>query len=348
VDFAGRRLDSPGPEAAGQPAAEEREVLAAVRATLLLPLQAKDRLLGIISLGPRLGEVPFSGEDQRLLVNVAAQTSIALENARLLERMIEEERRRREVEVENERRAKELEEARQLRLSMLPYAVPQLPGLEVAAYMKPATEVGGDYYDFHLSEDGTLTIAVGDATGHGLRAGTMVTATKGLFNAFAHEAEIPYILQQSSLALKRMNLRALYMALVMLKIKGDRLKVSAAGMPPLLIYRAASGAVEEVLIKGMPLGSVASYPYQQRELDLAEGDTVVLMSDGLPERFNERGEIFDYAQARRALEEVAQRSPQEIIDHFVRAGEAWAEGRPLDDDMTFVVLKKRDGDGRDV
>jgi hypothetical protein len=95
------------------------------------------------------------------------------------------------VKAENERQAKELEEARQLQLSMLPKKLPQIPNLEIAAYMKPATEVGGDYYDFHISSDGTLTVAVGDATGHGLKAGTVVTATKGLFNNLAHAPTSP-------------------------------------------------------------------------------------------------------------------------------------------------------------
>lgn len=59
--------------------------------------------------------------------------------------------------------------------------MPNIPNLEIAAYMKPATEVGSTYYDFHVSKDGTLTVAVGDATGHGLKAGTFVTVTKSLF-----------------------------------------------------------------------------------------------------------------------------------------------------------------------
>ena len=135
-------------------------------------------------------------------MSVAGQTSFSLENARLVEQMIEEGRRRQEIEAENERRAKELEEARNLQLSMLPKQVPQLPGLDIAAYMKPATEVGGDYYDFYVGEDGTLTAAVGDATGHGLRAGTMVTAMKSLFNTHAQERDITHIFKQSSGALK--------------------------------------------------------------------------------------------------------------------------------------------------
>ena len=86
---------------------------------------------------------------------------------------------KRALEIENERKTKELEEARQLQLSMLPKELPQLPNLEIAAFMRTATEVGGDYYDFMVNENGILNVAFGDATGHGLQAGTMVTLMKG-------------------------------------------------------------------------------------------------------------------------------------------------------------------------
>lgn len=252
--------------------------------------------------------------------------------------------------AENERRAKELEEARQLQLSMLPKKLPQIPNLEIAAYMKPATEVGGDYYDFHVGDDGTLTVAVGDATGHGLRAGSVVTATKSLFNAFAKEASLSHILRQTSEALKGMNLRGLYMAVIMLKVKGSRLSASAAGMPPMLIYRHDTKQIEELIIKAMPLGSVKNFPYQQQETSIAAGDTIVLMSDGFAERFNPQGELLDYERAKEVLAEIATGSPQQIIDRFVEVGEEWAGSRPQDDDVTFVVLKvsqRGDEPGRD-
>lgn len=247
------------------------------------------------------------------------------------------------VEAENERRAKELEEARGLQLSMLPRTVPQLPNLEIAAYMKPATEVGGDYYDFHIAEDGTLTVAVGDATGHGLKAGTMVTATKSLFNNLAHETDIADIFRQSSAALKKMNLRGMFMAMTMMKIKDKRLTISCAGMPPVLIYHAATKSVEEIAIKAMPLGSPLTVRYQQRELTLAAGDVILLMSDGFPEMFNEQNEMLDYAKAKSVLEEIAHAlSPQSVINRFVEVGEEWAGARAQDDDVTFVVLKVKD------
>ncbi len=320
---------------------EEREALQKLESLLLLPIAGKEGLLGVISLGAHLGDLPFSGEDKKLLFSVSGPASFALENTRLIERMVEDARRRQELEAENEQRAREMEEARQLQLSMLPKNIPQLPHLEIAAYMKPATEVGGDYYDFHLSDAGTLTVAVGDATGHGLKAGTVVTAMKSLFHTFAAEPELVPIFKRSSRVLKEMNLRSLFMCLTMAKFTDHRIRISSSGMPPVLIYRAGKGEVEEVLIKAMPLGSVSGYPYRERELSLSGGDVVVLMSDGLPERFNPAGEMFDYSRTIESLAESAARAPREIIEHLVNAGECWANGRPQDDDVTFVVLKVR-------
>lgn len=251
--------------------------------------------------------------------------------------------RKQREKAENRRRMRELEDARQLQLSMLPKEVPQLPHLDIAAYMKPSAEVGGDYYDFYLDNEGTLTVAIGDATGHGLKAGTMVTATKSLFTSLAREQDILHIMGRCSQTLKSMHLSGLYMAMLIVKIKDSRMTVGGAGMPPLLIHRAATKQVEEMTLKGMPLGGVAGLPYQLQEITLAPGDVVVLMSDGFPERFNKKREILDYEKAKSVLAEVAHRSSGEIIDHFVQVGEAWADGRAQNDDVTFVVLKVRVG-----
>lgn len=248
------------------------------------------------------------------------------------------------IEAENARRAQELEEARLLQISMLPRSLPQMPSLEIAVAMQPAAEVGGDYYDFRLALDGTLTVAVGDATGHGLKAGMMVTAAKSLFESLAEEDEIPQILEQSSAALKRMNLRSLYMAMTMVRIRGRRMAIAAAGMPPVLIYRAERREVEEVALSGLPLGSLTGHRYRQTELTLAAGDTVVLMSDGFPERLNEQGEMLGYDRAKSVLVEAATAAAggaAEIVARFVATGEAWAGGRPQDDDVTFVVMRAR-------
>ena len=310
-----------------------------MKSALLLPLMTRQGMPGIVSLGPRLGDLPFSREDKALLMSVAGPTTFAIENSRLVERMVEEARRREEIEAENEQRAKEMEEARQLQLSMLPKTIPQLPHLEVAAYMKTATEVGGDYYDFHLADNGELTVVVGDATGHGLKAGTVVTAAKSLFNHLAETPDVTEFFYHSSRALKRMNLRSLFMAMTVARFNGHTVTLSSAGMPPALIYRASTGEIEEIPLTGVPLGSMTGYRYQQQQISISRGDIVVLMSDGFPERFNQEGEMLDYWRAKDSLTEVADRSSQEIIQHFVGVGESWADGKQQEDDVTFVVLK---------
>jgi serine phosphatase RsbU (regulator of sigma subunit) len=78
---------------------------------------------------------------------------------------------------------------------------------------------------------------------------------------------------------------------------------------------------------------------REAEITLSPGDTIMLMSDGLPELFNEQSEIFDYDCVKAAFAEAAPQSPRKIIEHFVSVGEAWANGRGQQDDMTFIVLK---------
>jgi serine phosphatase RsbU (regulator of sigma subunit) len=173
----------------------------------------------------------------------------------------------------------------------------------------------------------------------------VVTATKSLFETLAEQDEIPQILSQSSIALKRMNLRSLFMAMSLVKIRGLRMTVGAAGMPPVLIYRERRREVEEVAVYGLPLGSLTSYSYRQAELTLAEGDVVVMMSDGFPERFSRHNEMLGYDRVKAVLVEAADLGPHEIISRFVTIGEAWAEGHPQDDDVTFVVIRVRK-DGR--
>ncbi len=120
---------------------------------------------------------------------------------------------------------------------------------------------------------------------------------------------------------------------------GQQMSFSIAGMPPILLYRAATEAIQEVSIKALPLGGINGYQYKEEKLSLSSGDIVVLMSDGLPERFNEQGEMLDYLKVHDELLSGAQQSPQAIIDRLVQVGDEWGGNRMQDDDVTFVVLK---------
>ncbi|MCY3549299.1 MAG: SpoIIE family protein phosphatase [Candidatus Poribacteria bacterium] len=245
------------------------------------------------------------------------------------------------LEVENTRKTEELEEARKLQMSMLPQDVPQLPNLEVAFKMQPATEVGGDYYDYNLTEDNRLTLAIGDATGHGMNAGLVVSAVKSLFKTSAPDADNLETLDRISQGIKSMNLKRLYMVMTLITFNHNKLDLAGAGMPPTLIYRANEDLVEEILLEGMPLGGFIGAEREEASFELQPGDTLLFMSDGLPEMLNPENEMLDYPKTKELFAEVASQSPQMIIDHLFNAGMSWAQGRPPEDDVTLVVMKMK-------
>lgn len=257
------------------------------------------------------------------------------------QKLYEEERARREQEVQQrilERKAAELEEARRFQLSLLPKDVPQLDRMHVAAFTQTATEVGGDYYDFRVVND-SLTVTIGDATGHGAKAGTMVTVIKTLFSSYADEPPGAF-LGAATARIKRMALERMSMALSLARIDGERLTVASAGMPPVLIHRAATSSIEEVAFSSTPLGTLGS-EYEQREIALAAGDTILFMTDGFPELTNGFGQQLGYPAAAEAFASVAGGGAQDVIDGMVAQAREWHGDHPPNDDITFVVVQVR-------
>jgi serine phosphatase RsbU (regulator of sigma subunit)/streptogramin lyase len=245
---------------------------------------------------------------------------------------------KRALEIENERKTKELEAARQLQLSMLPKELPDLPDLEIAAFMRTATEVGGDYYDFMVQDDGVLNVAFGDATGHGLQAGTMVTLMKGFFTSDASKLGLQEFLNHCSKVIKEINLGRILMSFSYLKIYNKNLQITSAGMPPIYYYHKETNQVEEIFIPGIPLGAIRNAEYTTAEKELKSGDTILLLSDGLPELMNHQEEMFDYPRVQEHFNNNIENSPDTIIEKLVAAGDKWMDGRKQDD-ITFVVIR---------
>lgn len=265
------------------------------------------------------------------------------------QRLLEEEKRRQEqemqqrlLEAENQRKTQELEEARQFQLSLLPKNLPSYPYLDIAVFMKTAAEVGGDYYDFFSSVSGSLTAVIGDAAGHGLRAGTMVTVVKGLLTTEVSDSDLTEVLGTATRAIKQMNLGRMNMALTLARFEGRCLLLSAAGMPPALIFRSQTSAVEEVALVGTPLGSLADATYDQWSSELAVGDTVLLMTDGFPELLNTQGDPMGYGRVRELFEATASAEPETITGSLAAAAEDWSGGGAPNDDITFLVLRARE------
>lgn len=263
-------------------------------------------------------------------------------------RILEEQQRRQEddvarrlLEADHARKSNELEEARRFQLSLLPEALPDHEAFEIAVAMRTATEVGGDYYDVHGSGRGPLTVVVGDATGHGAAAGTMVTVAKSLFSASA-EPRPAVFLEEAATAVRRMGLERMCMALQVVRFEGDGLVLASAGMPPAMVWRRDRAEVEEVLVPGLPVGAARAGGYVERRVRLAPGDVVLLMSDGFPELPDATGEPLGYERARRAFAAAAGVPPEEVIRRLLATADGWRGPAMPPDDITFLVVRVRE------
>jgi len=282
-----------------------------------------------------LSITPVRGADNKVNSFIGIQSDITKrKNAEEALRITAE-----KLETANRRMKGDLEDARELQIAMLPKIIPQLPYLDIAVSMNTAEEVGGDYYDFMVDANSTLTAAIGDATGHGLKAGTIVTATKILFDYLGLFPNPIKILQEMSRALKKMGFRNMYMAMIIAKVTPERLLISSAGMPYTYHYRVAEKKVAEIVLKGLPLGGFPDFPYQSKEIALHKGDTFLLMSDGLMELRNEQGEFFGEERIKSLFQDVALEPPNTIIRHLLKAAEEWAEMNTAQDDTTLMVLQ---------
>jgi serine phosphatase RsbU (regulator of sigma subunit) len=261
------------------------------------------------------------------------------------QKLLEQERARKEQElqqrlmsVEFERKTVELEDARRFQLSMLPKELPRHHAYDVAVYTRTATEVGGDYYDFHLADD-VLAVTIGDATGHGAKAGTMVTVIKALFAGYGATITPAEFLSDAAEKIKRMDLGRMAMALSLGSFDRRTLTLSSAGMPPALVHRAAQSSVEELALSATPLGTLGT-KYEQASIDLAAGDTVLFLSDGFPELMNDAGQQLGYAATLDAFAEAAKgESAAAVIESLSTFSKRWHGDAAPNDDVTFVVVR---------
>ncbi len=248
------------------------------------------------------------------------------------------------IETENKRKTKELEDARLLQLSLLPKEIPVSENIDIAFFMNTATEVGGDYYDVISEGNGNLTVALGDATGHGVKAGIMVAVIKGLLHELEPEFTSAEALEKMNTVIRSMQVGSLYMGLTMLKIRGLTADISIAGMPPVLLYREKIDRVEEIIIKRMPLGATDKLRFEDRKVSLGPGDILLLFSDGLSELFNKDMEMFDFSRIKDVLISNADKTCSQIISELKSAAEIWRNGFDQADDLTIVALKCIRGD----
>ena len=243
-------------------------------------------------------------------------------------------------QIEEERKNNELKAARDLQQSMLPKENPKRADLDIATFIRSSTEVGGDYYDFFPQADGSLFSVCGDATGHGVTSGMMVSVTKAGLNGIS-PVKPNKILQRLNGVVKRIDLGTLRMSLNIAEITQDEIYLSSAAMPPMYLYKAATNTIEEFMNNGLPLGGLRDEEFALEARNFESGDVLIQLSDGLPEAPNSKGEMYDYDKLKALIQTSCHLTSKEIVNTLIQSVDQWLEGMRNPDDITLVVTKKK-------
>ncbi|CAN5513905.1 hypothetical protein BH20ACT18_BH20ACT18_13500 [soil metagenome] len=328
VDMQSLELESPAVEA-----------LRAAGVKLVVPLVSQGELIGLLNLGPRLSEQDYSGDDRKLLDNLAAQAAPALRVGQLV--------RQQEAEVRSrERIDQELKVAQLIQQNFLPKELPDLAGWEVAAYYRPAREVGGDFYDFIELPGDRLAIVIGDVTDKGVPAAMVMAATRSVLRAASQRLTSPgEVLERVNDLLcpdmpEKMFVTCFY---AVLERSSGHLSFANAGhdVPYLGTGDREAG---ELRARGMPLGLMPGMRYEEKEMTVAPGQTALLYSDGLAEAHDPERQMFGFPR----VKELVGRghSGHDLIDVLLSeldrfTGAGWEQ----EDDITLVTLSRSLGAG---
>lgn len=305
-----------------------------VRSELVIPLVFEDRLLGVLDLESNEYD-RFREQHEQLLSTLASSLAIALENARLYEK----------VRSEEQRLNDDLATARQIQTQLLPHATPWVPGLQVGVAYEPARHLAGDLYDFLPYGEGRLAIALGDVAGKSTAAALYGTFAVAVLREMAaqHRTAPAALLADMSCKLRNLGFesRFLAMAFGVYDAPTSTLRIANGGLPrPYLVRRGPEGPVVETLaVSGVPLGLLPQVRHHELEIVLEPGDVVAILSDGIEESLNGREEEFGPRRIAEVLAELADATAPEIASGIVAAVRRFTGTAPISDDRTVVVLR---------
>jgi serine phosphatase RsbU (regulator of sigma subunit)/ketosteroid isomerase-like protein len=242
---------------------------------------------------------------------------------------------------ERERIDQELRVAQRIQQAALPKEVPQLEGWQIDTSYQPAREVGGDFYQFLEQDDGRVGFVVGDATGKGVPAAFVMSATCALLGGVATASESSpgkVLARVNEVLLSRippnMFVTCFY---AILDPQSASLRYANAGHDPPYLWR--GGDAEQLRARGMPLGLMPGMTYEEGEVSLEEGNCVLFYSDGLIEAHDPEGEMFGFPKLRKLISEHAEGGSlgdllMEELYSFV--GEGWEQ----EDDISLLWLRR--------
>ena len=330
----GEPFEIPPPEGAEGPRAS---MFGLLQPECLVPLVGSDgHLTGVVALGSRLSEEPYSREDKRLLASVASQAGLALESIRLGEEIAER--------IEAERRvAQEMEYAKQVQAKLFPQKLPPLATMEYTGRCIQAHQVGGDYYDFLSLSSGRLGMVLADVAGKGISGALlMANLQANLRSQYALALEdLPRLLKSVNQLFYQNTDDHSYATLFFADYDDStrRLRyVNCGHLPPLL--RRADGGIERLTATATVLGLFEKWECAAEEVRLAPGDILVLYSDGVTEAASDRGEEFGEPRLIETLCAQPHLPAPALLEALLAAVEEFSHGQQADD-ITLVVARCR-------
>jgi len=302
-----------------------------VKSVLCVPLLVKDKVIGVIQVCNKRKDVIFKKEDEHLLVSFAVHAAIAIENAKLYQEVAEKERMKKELEI-----------AHRLQTSLLPESPPQVKGYEIGAMSVPATEVGGDFYDFIDVAEGKIGLVIGDVAGKGLPAALFMALSRSFLRAEAiGKLEAKRVMEKTNRLISEdaregMFVTAFY---AILDIPAKNLRLSNAGHNPPLLFHSSTGKCEELRIGGIALGAFAEARFQEKEIILRKGDVVIFYTDGVVEAIDNNNQQFGMERLIKVFHDKPYLQATQFVELIKKEVEQFTEGQPQFDDFTLVVLK---------
>jgi serine phosphatase RsbU (regulator of sigma subunit) len=307
-------------------------VLQGIRSVLAVPLGVADKVFGIIYADSPIAEGRFTEDHLKLLTTLASVAAIRVENARLLEAQLQQERLERELQL-----------AMEIQQRFQPTAPPIVLGYELQGISFPCYEIGGDYYDFIERDDGRLVIALGDVSGKGTAAALLMSSLHAAVHAQAgsHETLVETISAVNRyLADNIPPNRFVTLFYAELDPASGALSFLNAGHnPPLIVH--AAGTVEQLASGGLPLGIKRDAEYREGCTQLQLGDVLVIYSDGVTEAASPSGEEFGPTRLYEVVSRNIDASAAGLRDRIESALTKFSQGTQAADDITLVIVKRQ-------
>jgi len=250
-------------------------------------------------------------------------------------------RREREAVREQIRMREELEFARQIQLSMLPRESPELDWLDISAMSLPATEVGGDYFDYFEVGDGRFAIVSADVAGHGMASGIVLSGIRSCLTLLSEELAQPTRVMEKMQLMVRKTARhrmLVTLSILLLDRHAGTATITSAGHPPVLIRR-GDGTVDEITIESLPLGAPGNGRYEATTVPFAPGDVFIVQTDGVYEALDPDHNYYGLDRLAELVAGIDEDSAQEIRDLVIR--DLWTHkgAAAQEDDITLVVAR---------